>query len=114
MLQQFLDAYIECALWLSTDDDGEPLDSYTVDDITTETLRDMIADCKAFWRDNKADCQAHGTPAQCGHDFWLTRNRHGAGFWDRGTGDIGQRLTAAAHIYGDINLFVNDAGRIYS
>ena len=21
---------------------------------------------------------------QCGHDFYLTRNDHGSGFWDRG------------------------------
>lgn len=27
------------------------------------------------------------------HDYWLTRNGHGAGFWDRGLGDAGQRLT---------------------
>lgn len=23
-------------------------------------------------------------PLQCGHDFYLTRNGHGSGFWDRG------------------------------
>lgn len=23
------------------------------------------------------------TLEQCGHDLWLTRQRHGAGFWDR-------------------------------
>lgn len=30
------------------------------------------------------------------HDYWLTRNHHGAGFWDRGLGDLGDRLTFAA------------------
>ena len=27
--------------------------------------------------------------AQIGHDLWLTRNGHGAGFWDRGLGAQG-------------------------
>ena len=35
-----------------------------------------------------------------GEDFYLTRNRHGAGFWDRGYGPIGRTLTQAAHAYG--------------
>ena len=37
---------------------------------------------------------------QHGGDFYLTRNRHGAGFWDRGYGDVGKQLTEAAKIYG--------------
>jgi hypothetical protein len=53
------------------------------------------------------------TPAQIGHDFWLTRNRHGAGFWDRGLGDLGDKLTAAAHTYGESNLYVGDDGQVY-
>lgn len=32
---------------------------------------------------------------QLGHDFWLTRNRHGTGFWDRGT-DVGGDLSELA------------------
>ena len=30
------------------------------------------------------------------HDYWLTRNSHGAGFWDRGLGDSGDRMSDAA------------------
>lgn len=39
---------------------------------------------------------------RAGHDFYLTRNGHGAGFWD---GDYekakGQRLTDACRPYGE-------------
>lgn len=43
--------------------------------------------------------------AECiGHDFILTRNHHGAGFWDRGLGDLGDRLTTAAHVYGEQSI----------
>lgn len=38
---------------------------------------------------------------QIGHDFWLTRNHHGAGFWDRGLGLVGDTLTELAHSFGD-------------
>jgi hypothetical protein len=37
---------------------------------------------------------------QFGHDFWLTRNRHGAGFWDRGLGSLGDALSELAHVAG--------------
>jgi hypothetical protein len=31
-----------------------------------------------------------------GHDFYLTREGHGAGFWDRGLGELGDYLTKIA------------------
>lgn len=50
-----------------------------------------------------------------GHDFWLTRNGHGAGFWDRSELDkpTQGRLTKAAHAFGNSDLYVGDDGRIY-
>lgn len=47
--------------------------------------------------------------AECiGHDFILTRNHHGAGFWDRGLGDLGDRLTKASDPYGTIDLDIEN------
>ena len=43
----------------------------------------------------------------------LTRNRHGAGFWDRGHGDKGKRLTDAAHAYGSSDAYLGDDGLLY-
>ena len=41
-----------------------------------------------------------GDDEQNGHDFWLTRRRHGAGFWDRGYGDsVGEILTKIAQMF---------------
>lgn len=45
---------------------------------------------------------------QHGHDFALTRNHHGAGFWDRGYGDVGDRLTEAAQAYGEHSVLTDD------
>jgi len=45
------------------------------------------------------------TASQLGHDFNLTRNHHGAGFWDRGWGELGDWLTRVAQAYGSQALY---------
>lgn len=116
----FLSAYIECALWSSTDNStesgGYPLDdNYGPEDIHSETLSAMARDCRDFQKQARdllsllpdVDDEQHG------HDFWLTRNRHGAGFWDRGyPRRIGEFLTDIAHSFGGADLYVN-RGRVY-
>ena len=48
-LDEFTTAYVECALWASLDDHGEPFDrNYSVSDLAPETLAEIIADCKDF------------------------------------------------------------------
>jgi hypothetical protein len=111
-----LSAYIECALWSSTGDDGEPLDDvYGPDDLAPETVDSMRADLADFVdlvTRERLDVTAID-PGQFGHDFWLTRNGHGAGFWDRGLGALGDRLTELAKPYGESYLYVGDDGLIY-
>lgn len=113
----FFRAYIGCALWASTDDDGTPLDdNYRTDDIDVETLSALRAEAVQWFTDNIDTINA--APDYCyeqaGHDFWLTRNGHGAGFWDRGLGAIGDKLTAAATEAGPVDLYVGDNGLLYS
>jgi len=50
--------------------------------------------------------------AQVGHDFALTRNHHGAGFWDRGLGDHGDALTTAAEAEGSADVWLNAANEL--
>ncbi len=51
------------------------------------------------------------TAERVGHDFWLTRQGHGAGFWD---GDwpeeIGEKLTALAEQFGQVDCYACDDG----
>lgn len=117
-LDAMVEAYLDCALWSSTDfgdeegNDPRPLDEdHGADDITDDTRREAAEDCSAFAADNAADL-ASMDPYQAGHDFWLTRNHHGAGFWDRGLGEAGDRLTKAAHVYGSVDLYVTDDGKV--
>jgi hypothetical protein len=120
-LDTFTTAYIECALWSSTNEDGQPLDDdFDESDLAPETMAKMIADCQAFQSENADDLNACGLGMERqGHDFWLTRNRHGAGFWDHG--NMGEqenaalkRLTDAAHLCGTVDLYAGDDGMIYS
>ena len=117
-MDRFTLAYIEAALWSSTDnsrdDGGDPLDrNYSVNDISSELIVAMQNDCAKFQDDNAATLDGLKIE-QCGHDFWLTRNRHGAGFWDRGLGLVGEELTRASHAFGECDLYVGDDGQIYS
>ena len=117
-MQSIIDDYIECALWSITDDNGEPLDLYK-DELADETLAKMQADCDKFYSENKDACDFWESEGNSiGHDLWLTRNHHGAGFWDRGTKGsiidiIGEYLTKKAHAMGECNLYIGDDGKIY-
>lgn len=52
--------------------------------------------------------------AMAGHDFWLTRNGHGAGFWD---GDWPEPhasiLTEASKTFGETDLYIGDDGKVH-
>lgn len=50
---------------------------------------------------------SQGTAADYfGHDLALTENGHGAGFWDRGLGDLGDRLSEMAKLDGETTVNV--------
>ena len=112
-LDRFTLAYIECALWSSTEYGGETLDlNYGIEDLAPETLQQMVDDCADF-RSLAGDKLCDLDDERAGRDFWLTRNRHGAGFfWDRGLGKLGDDLTKDARSYGSVDLYVAD-GKIY-
>lgn len=112
-LDEFTTAYIECALWSTYDNSnesgGEPLDAnYGPEDIAPATLARMVDDCNVFRLTEGALLAKAGTDAQNGHDFWLTREGHGAGFWDRGYGTVGDKLTKVCKAYGSFDLTVYD------
>lgn len=125
---EFRAAYIATMLWSSNDESdesgGEPLDrNYSESDLAPEALAAIETDCRAFFNahsDLFSDeyCLHHGPDfgieGHAGHDFWLTRNHHGAGFWD---GDWAEPaatiLDNAAQAFGTVDPYVGDDGRIY-
>jgi hypothetical protein len=102
--------YLVCAVWTGTDNDGEPLGStgWTVDDIHESSIDKARLDIERFV--SLAGDMLDGLSDETiGHDFWLTRNRHGTGFWDRGLGDVGNRLSKIARWFGDRYVTVDSS-----
>lgn len=87
--------------------------SHGFDDLAPETLSRMIVDCASFEMANKGLLAGCGSDEQNGHDFWLTRNGHGAGFWDRGYGPVGDLISKKARAFGECSLYVGDDGKVY-
>lgn len=119
-LDPFTRHYITTALWSTTDDNGDPLDQhYDYGDINVQTVEAMIADCHRFQSQTQdllhaAYDEMNYDEDDAGHDFWLTRNRHGAGFWDGDLDEaVGEALTKAAHAFGEFDLYVGDDGAVH-
>ena len=117
-----LDGYLGCALWSSCDlYTGRRLDELGTGAMADETFDDMACDVWRFlatcwgdvWEDFEIDLSGI-EPKQLGHDLWLTRNYYGAGFWDCGLGEIGDKLAELAHSYGGVTLYIGDDGKIYA
>jgi len=108
-MDNFVTAYIGAAEELA-DDEFE--DGYV--DWSSEAQQQMEKDAEEFYtKAEKLLQKTGGDPRQHGTDFWLTRNGHGAGFWDRGYGDLGDKLTAFAEKYGNIDVIKGDDGKAY-
>jgi hypothetical protein len=123
-------AYLEAALWSTNDNadetGGQPLDqNYSIEDIDFASLARLLEDCAQFqqapaWR-AALEAEAwnrptgeHSPEAQGGHDFWLTQNGHGAGFWDGDwTEPHGEALTQLSKRFGGRDLYIGDGGKIY-
>jgi hypothetical protein len=89
---------------------------FGIADLHLDALEAIKADCREFQIKCGGDlCQIRPegyTATMAGHDFWLTRNGHGAGFWDRGLGRYGDRLTAAAKAFGEVDVYLDDDGKV--
>jgi len=121
--RQFFIGFLTCALWSSCDNStesgGEPFDAnYSRDDIAFSSLLSMARECRDFMHAHEKDlrryCVRMSGMEAAGHDFWLTKNRHGSGFWDQGLGELGRRLSENAKVYGSTDLYLGDDGKIHA
>ena len=118
-MDKFTQSYVTCALWSTNDNSdeqgGNPLDqNYDYTDFSDELTQRVANDCAAF----QAQCDELISEdiadwEQAGHDFWLTRNGHGAGFWDGDWPVHGDKLTAIAERFGELDIYVGDDGKLY-
>jgi hypothetical protein len=124
-IDRFVEGYVATMLWTESIEGGDySLDTdYTIKDIHPESMERIRSDCQEFINragdllddDNFiSTCRGSTIYARAGHDFWLTRNRHGAGFWDGDwTEHAGKALTDLAHSFGESYAYVGDDNLIY-
>ena len=118
-IRTILDHYLTCALWTTICDTGEYAsdnsfehENYGLDDISQELEDSSLTDIKEFVS-SAGKLLDLLDEEQIGYDFWLTRNGHGAGFWDRGLG-VGGKLADLCKPYGSVDIYVGDDGQIYA
>lgn len=118
-----LDAMVSGALialvWSEVDENGEPLDDrFDVDDIDADDRAEFAEAVESFALAMPEDTLTmlrhyHGeqfgySGLLFGHDFTLTSNGHGVGFWDRGErSGAADRLTELARA-ASYSLYVGD------
>lgn len=117
-LDDFTLGYLECARWcgIISPEEGPEYneEDFDLEDFTIASLKAAAKDCDDF-RDGggiedlleQMQDLTDRPEDHMGHDFWLSRNGHGTGFWDRGAGDVGDKLHAAAKVYGEAHVMVN-------
>lgn len=130
-VHEFIRGYIEAILFTETDESnesgGEPLNqNYGEEDFSHEAMERVEADCRSFlhkaapWitEENYKGALTGTVEAHAGHDFWLTRVGHGAGFWDGdwksdehsvGDGPLTQRAKEAGHV----DVILGDDGKLH-
>ena len=110
----FLTAYVEALFFTEvTPDSDESMKDKDVDDVSFHLARQLIHDCAIFEAAHDKEIDSAYTSA--GHDFWLTRNGHGAGFWDGDwPEDEGERMTATSKAFGECEIYAGDDGLLYS
>lgn len=117
-LSPFVKQYLITALWSSNDestpDGGEPFDrNFSLEDFAPAAIARAKKDCQEFLA-KTYNIISDFDMTDVAHDFWLTRNHHGAGFWD---GDYpkkeGRLLTELCHKFNEVYLYLGDDNKIH-
>jgi len=116
MLHNFITGYTDAMIMVESQYLYEDLEfakkaEVSESDLSEEAKGQIVSDCTRFYEANQESFEDDNS---AGIDFYLTRNRHGAGFWD---GDYpeetGKSLTESSHRYGEIHAYFGDDGKIY-
>jgi hypothetical protein len=108
------DAYLEAAAWSTTDYKTErPLDDFNLP-FSRSAEEKAEKDCLEFLeqlsledllKTSEEPIVDRWSIRKMGHDFWLTRKEHGAGFWDGDWSDeLGDKLTKLAESFPEKDL----------
>ena len=111
--ETILKHYLFAALWTNE------LDDKNLDDILPSSKTNSLKDIEDFLQKSAEFLPAYDehfgntSEEQLGHDFWLSRNGHGAGFFDRYIdGFTEDKLQEIAGNFKERNVFVNELDHI--
>ena len=76
-IAEILKHYLIAALWTNE------LDENSIDDVDQDSKETAATIIHKFLKTASPLLTEDWTDEQIGHDLWLTRGGHGAGFWDR-------------------------------
>lgn len=109
----FLESYLTTASWITCDSDEN-------NEFTKDARLKASKDCLKFIIDVQFEfgvekgnelltLKGSDVTYRSGHDFFLTRNGHGAGFWDNpdfyGSQEIADKLTEIAERQGEVDCY---------
>lgn len=105
--------------WLTAGLEAPGAESMTGFELADVTRAGLEKHCARWMRENynlleafvDAGFSAAGWPG-AGVDFFLTSAGHGAGFWDRDAGKLGEALTATCQGEG-VEAYIGDDGLVY-
>lgn len=107
LLMLFIENYITAMLWT------EELEEWDMSDIELSSFNHIVNECTQFFK--KASFLLNLDDVEeikiAGHDFWLTRNGHGSGFWDRDESTYngnGDKLTKIAKKFGSSDVVFDE------
>lgn len=109
----FTTAYKEAMRFTDCNEDSEiPADAVFSPEMESRIQHDCDKFLEGFLQIHKTCNPA--TLSAAGHDFWLTRNSHGAGFWDGDwPEDVEKELTDLAKSFRECELYLGDDGLVY-
>lgn len=96
----FYQGYVSCLLWT------EGVDIGNSSDLSPSLRQESRTDCRNFF-DECAELFG-ANYEQAGHDFWLSRNGHGAGFFDGDYAGNERLLQKAARLYGSVSAYYDE------
>lgn len=81
ILERITRGYLECVAWADAPEGTNPRFPATSRERGAADVAAFVKACGPLVQ-QALDCTGY-TPERFGHDFWLTRCGHGAGYWDR-------------------------------
>ncbi len=81
IFEEVVQGYLTCAAWADAPEGSNARFTKQAKRLAADSCSKFIAACGPLFQ--QAVRAVGYSPARFGHDFWLNRKGHGAGFWDR-------------------------------